>query len=131
MNEWIVLAGLVTALALCALLVGFYALYCAQRLSHRAAGVAEAAREECAAALDAMRLKLESALADVRQAPPGLAAETLPGAPKSGMNLTRRSQALRLHREGESPPQIAESLKIPRREVDLLLKVHEIVLNNL
>jgi transcriptional regulator len=47
------------------------------------------------------------------------------------MNLTRRSQALRLRRKGDSPEQIAETLNMPRQEVSLLLKVHEIVLNNL
>jgi hypothetical protein len=47
------------------------------------------------------------------------------------MNLTRRSHALRLHRKGSSPEHIAATVEVPRQEVDLLLKVHEIVLNNL
>jgi hypothetical protein len=47
------------------------------------------------------------------------------------MNVTRRSQALRLRRKGSSPEQIAAALEMPRQQVDLLLKVHEIVLNNL
>jgi len=48
--------------------------------------------------------------------------------PKQGMNLTRRSQALRMHRLGQSPENIAAALGISRREVDLLLKVHQAVL---
>jgi biopolymer transport protein ExbB/TolQ len=48
--------------------------------------------------------------------------------PKQGMNLTRRSQALRMHRLGQSPENIAAALGISRREVDLLLKVHQTVL---
>lgn len=47
------------------------------------------------------------------------------------MNLTRRSQALRLHRKGDSSERIAAALEVPRQEIDLLIKVHEIVLNNL
>jgi len=47
------------------------------------------------------------------------------------MNLTRRSQALRLRRKGESPRRIAEALGAPLQEMDLPIKVHEIVLNNL
>jgi DNA-binding NarL/FixJ family response regulator len=130
MNEWIVLAGLVTALALCSLLVSFYALYRAHGMSHSAAAMVEAAREEHAASVEGIRSKLESLAAEVHEAPRGASVE-LPGAPKSCMNLTRRSQALRLRRKGESPQRIAEALGVPLQEVDLLIKVHEIVLNNL
>jgi DNA-binding NarL/FixJ family response regulator len=52
------------------------------------------------------------------------------GHPRLGMNLNKRSQALRLHRQGESSEQIAASLELPRQEVELLLKVHRIVLAN-
>jgi len=51
-----------------------------------------------------------------------------PGLPRPGLNLTTRSQVLRLHRRGETPEQIARFLTVPRQEVDLLLKVHRIVL---
>jgi hypothetical protein len=52
------------------------------------------------------------------------------GVPKSGFNLNKRSQVLRLHRRGEGTEQIAGALEIPRGEVDLLLKVHRIVMDN-
>jgi hypothetical protein len=48
---------------------------------------------------------------------------------RSGINLSRRSQALRLHRRGEPAGQIAATLKIPVQEVQLLIKVHEIVMS--
>jgi len=44
----------------------------------------------------------------------------------SGLNLSRRSQALRMHRRGESPANIAASLGMPQLEVELLLKVEQI-----
>lgn len=47
---------------------------------------------------------------------------------RSGINLSRRSQALRLYRRGETPEQIASSLMVPTGEVRLLLKVHRLVL---
>jgi hypothetical protein len=47
----------------------------------------------------------------------------------SGLNLGKRSQAIRLARRGEKPAQIAAELQIPAREVELLLKVHRIVLS--
>ena len=52
-------------------------------------------------------------------------------APRGGLNLSRRSQALRLHRRGQPPGQIAAELEIPLQEVQLLLKVHEIVMSHI
>jgi hypothetical protein len=49
-------------------------------------------------------------------------------APRNGLNLSKRSQALRMHRRGDDPEQIAVALEVPLQEVDLLLKVHQIVL---
>ncbi|MCP5114871.1 MAG: hypothetical protein GY953_28915 [bacterium] len=54
-------------------------------------------------------------------------ASTLPqmSAPKPGMNMSRRSQVLRMHRRGEKAWQIAAALNLPLKEVELLLKVHQ------
>jgi DNA-binding NarL/FixJ family response regulator len=46
-----------------------------------------------------------------------------PAGQGGGMNLTRRSQALRMHRAGDSPERIAATLGMSRTEIDLLLKV--------
>ncbi|MCE5309801.1 MAG: DUF2802 domain-containing protein [Acidobacteriales bacterium] len=51
-----------------------------------------------------------------------------PTPPCSGMNLNKRTQALRMSRRGERPEQIAAALGLPKREVELLVKVHRIVL---
>jgi hypothetical protein len=58
------------------------------------------------------------------------AANTVPAVPRAGMNLNKRSQVLRLHRQGERPDQIAGALELPRQEVELLIKVHRIVMAN-
>lgn len=50
------------------------------------------------------------------------------GTSKPGLNLSKRSQALRMHRRGDPPDQIASTLAVSRQEVDLLLKVHRIVM---
>jgi hypothetical protein len=47
-----------------------------------------------------------------------------PVLPQSGLNVNKRSQVLRLARRGERPENIAALLGLPRREVELLLKVH-------
>ena len=86
---------------------------------------------ECAAAVESLRAALRELCQDVdalEEGGPGPA----PQAPaRNGMNLSLRSQALRLHRRGTPPEQIAAELRVPAAEVRLLLKVHEIVVSNL
>jgi hypothetical protein len=71
---------------------------------------------------------LAAQLHDLQNHPPVALAPILP---KPGLNLNKRSHALRLFRRGEAPEQIAAALELPRQEVDLLLKVHRIVIGNL
>ncbi len=52
----------------------------------------------------------------------GMLAPPVP--PQSGLNVNKRTQVLRLARRGERPENIAALLGLPRREVELLLKVH-------
>ena len=54
-----------------------------------------------------------------------------PAPATNGLNLTKRSQVLQLHRRGETPQQIALALGVPRNEIELLIKVQQIVLANL
>ena len=51
-----------------------------------------------------------------------------PAPPRSGFNLTKRSQVLQMFRQGESPQVIAAALSLPNNEVDLLVKVQRIAL---
>ena len=44
----------------------------------------------------------------------------------SGLNLDKRAQAIRMSRRGDRADLIAAVLNLPSREVQLLLKVHEI-----
>lgn len=46
------------------------------------------------------------------------------------INLTRRGQVLRLFRRGDTPRQIASSLSMRQGEVDLIIKVHQMVLSS-
>ena len=76
-----------------------------------------------------LRATVESLAAQVRELQRTPAAPADAAARRAGFNVTKRSQALRLHRQGESADQIAASLQLPRQEVELLLKVHRIVLS--
>lgn len=46
-----------------------------------------------------------------------------PVPPKSGLNVNKRTEVLRLSRRGEQAENIVALLGVPRREVELLLKV--------
>lgn len=91
----------------------------------REAREANRARDSALEALDTRLNALAARIEEVRMVPHGstLASE------KGGINLSRRSQALRLHRRGEPPNEIAAALGIPVQEVHLLIKVHEIVMS--
>lgn len=54
-----------------------------------------------------------------------------PSPPRSGLNLSKRSQALQMHRRGEAPQDIAAALSIPQNEIELLVKVQQIVLSSI
>jgi len=62
--------------------------------------------------------------AQMETAPASAPAEASAVPVRPGMNLSRRSQALRLARRGESPEQIASRLGLATGEVRLLLKIH-------
>jgi hypothetical protein len=47
----------------------------------------------------------------------------------SGINMNKRTQALRMMRLGEGPDHIATALSIPRKEVELLVKVQRMLMD--
>lgn len=65
------------------------------------------------------RARVDAAERD-RRSPAGWTA-----APGS-LNLNRRAQVLRLHRQGRRVPEIASALHIPQGEVGLMVKVQEL-----
>ena len=83
----------------------------------------EAAFESAKEAVSSLETKIHQIEEQTPPSPPAPA--------RPGFNLSTRSQALRMHRRGDTPGQIAAALRIPVQEVELLLKVHRIVLDNL
>jgi hypothetical protein len=51
-----------------------------------------------------------------------------PAATGNSVNNTLRSKVLKMHRLGQAPDRIAGALRVPKGEVDLLVKVHKIVM---
>lgn len=131
MFAFAILCGLVLAAVAVSLLALFRT-----KTPVRAAAEAESAGPDPAkieakmeAEVLAMRQTIEALAAQIQDAQQQSRVMAVPAMPKPGLNLTKRSQALRMHRRGDAPEQIATALEIPRQEVDLLLKVHKIVLS--
>jgi len=82
----------------------------------------EELRSSLATELEGAKVRLQEAeeRAGLLVAPPPI---------RSGFNLSKRSQALRMSRIGEKPENIAAVLGLPRKEVELLMKVQKIVLS--
>ena len=59
---------------------------------------------------------------------PGTAAAGSAAASGNSVNNTLRSKVLKMHRLGQSADRIAGALRVPKGEVDLLVKVHKIVM---
>jgi len=94
-------------------------------LHRRAAGTARGTGiEETVEGLSAAFAQIRERLDSPAQQTPAVAWSANPS-----VNLTRRGQVLRLFRRGDSPRQIASSLGMNRGEVDLIIKVHQMVLN--
>jgi hypothetical protein len=77
-------------------------------------------------ALAAVQTNLRESEAALREEIHQAGASAAVPAPQSGMNLQKRNYALRLIRRGAPDEHISAVLHLPRREVDLLRKVHEL-----
>ncbi len=104
------------------------------RVRSSTAGGAAAAPEghpaSCQAAVQALGERLDALAAHLREIErtPSPEAAVFP---RPALNLSKRSRALRLYRRGESPEQIATALEVSRQEIDLLLKIHRMILDGL
>ena len=81
------------------------------------------------ASLQDLKAKVDDLSMRLRDAEDRAGIQELPPAPKASLNLNKRTQVIRMSRRGETAENIAAYLSIPRKEVELLLKIHGIILS--
>ncbi len=87
--------------------------------------------EAMEAALEPIRAAVETLGADLRDVERQTGMLVAPAPTRSGLNLSKRTQVLRMHRSGQDSAGIAAALALPRAEVELLIKVHRIVVEQI
>ena len=130
MTSTVLLLGFSTALAVAAIAVSLFAVWRSKAIAELSDERTRARLEELQAATAVLQKSLHGQageLADLRRQPQTGGA---PASLRAGLNLCKRSQALRMYRQGDSPERIAATLEVPHQEVDLLIKVHRIVLSH-
>ncbi|MGE5487969.1 MAG: hypothetical protein ACM3ZB_09145 [bacterium] len=98
------------------------------RGARRAAASLEDERTETDARIETLKLRLSDAESRLAELEEDAGVLVPPEPPRSGMNLARRSEALRRLRKGESPANIAASMGIALGELELLAKVQKMLL---
>ena len=120
--------GLLPYLGLGISLIVFLGLFCgiAQKVEKLRGRVAKLEKQiEHGAELYGLFRSLASRVEELESGAP--AGANPPGAPSS-LNGTVRSKVLKMHRLGQPVDRIADNLRVPKGEVDLLVKVHQIVM---
>jgi hypothetical protein len=74
--------------------------------------------------------RIEDLTGRLRDAENRAIAAVQPGIIKPSLNMNRRNQVIRLSRRGQAATDIATTLSVPRKEVELLLKIHNLSLDN-
>ena len=118
-------------LSLTGVALGVFAVWHVRALAGSVETGIETVRDDSETRAESLRERLDALAAEFRELERQPAVTLTPGVPKPGMNVVKRSQALRMHRRGDRPEQIAAALALPRQEVDLLLKVHSIVISSI
>lgn len=120
--------GILCVLVLAAMATSLFALFYARALASDMSQRMRDLESRLQSALQATEAKVAEVAAEARDRDPQPGLSMYSARLRPGLNLTTRSQVLRLHRHGESAENIARVLEVPRQEVDLLLKVHGIVI---
>jgi hypothetical protein len=131
LNAVVLLLGVSVVLAVAAIGLSLFTAWRTKALVEFADKYARVRMEEIHAATAVLQKTVDgqtTQFADLQHQPHSGPA---PGPPRFGLNLCKRSQVLRMHRKGDATDHIAATLDVPLQEVNLLIKVHRIVIGSL
>jgi hypothetical protein len=123
--------GFATVLAVAAIAVSLFAIWRTKALADMSDDRTRARIEELLATTNVLQKALDGLAGQLEDLQHQPHSATVPAAPRAGLNLSKRSQALRMHRKGDPQDRIATALDVPLQEVDLLIKVQRIVLSHM
>jgi DNA-binding NarL/FixJ family response regulator len=126
-NGWLYPAALLVGLALASVGLSVFLLLRAQSLLRAADTVIRSKDAVVGASMAELQARLEALTHEVRELErrPDFTGDNA----KAGMNITRRTQILRMHRRGEGTQAIAAALGLRRHEVELLVKIHSMAMS--
>ena len=129
MTGWVYAAALSVGFILAAAGMSVFLWLRTQWLLEAASAVARSKDAVMETSTRELEARLEALARQVRELErqPEFVAASAP----SAMNIGKRTQVLRLHRRGDSPEAIAAALGLRRREVELLVKIHSLVMNGI
>jgi hypothetical protein len=130
MNALILPLSILCGLILSGTGVSLFVFYRTHCLLHGIDQRAKTTQSSAESDLQLVRDSVEAVAAQIQELQSQPLVAMAPGLPKPGLNLCKRNQALRMHRHGEPAEKIAASLELPRQEVELLLKVHRILIGS-
>jgi hypothetical protein len=117
--------ALLTLFAIVSLIVFLYSDREIRRLKSRLGG-----KNTGMLSQEELQARLETIAGRLRDAEERASIRAQPAVIKPSLNMTRRNQVIRLSRRGQPAANIAASLSLPRKEVELLLKIHNLSLDN-
>jgi hypothetical protein len=131
MNAFVILLALSTGIALATAVLSFFALLQVRQVARESRARTREMEGRMQAALKMTDAGVEALTTELHEFERQPALNVSPAVPRSAFNMAKRTQALRMHRQGDSPEKIATSLELPLQEIELLLKVHRIVLSSI
>jgi len=131
MTAIVLLIGVSAVLATAALGVGLFAVWRTQALMDLTDRGSRTRTDELRSTFAALQKAFDRQAAQLQDLQLQPVSASVPAMPRAGLNLVKRSQVLRMHRSGDAPDRIAAALEVPLQEVNLLIKVHRIVISQL
>jgi DNA-binding NarL/FixJ family response regulator len=126
-NGWLYPAAVLVGFTLAAVGLSVFLLLRAQSLLRVADAVLRSQDAVVGASMAELKTRLDALSCEVRELErlPSFAGDNS----RAGLNITRRTQVLRMHKRGEGNEAIAAALGLRRHEVELLVKIHAMAMS--